>query len=62
MEDNLGAVNVQLGDENMAQRDVATAIPPTYATFQWIEPGVRIARLGRSATLTVRLRGIATAL
>ncbi|MEW9855226.1 aldo/keto reductase [Novosphingobium sp. M1R2S20] len=44
LEDNLGAVNVQLSDEDMAHLDAATTIPPIYATSQWIEPDVRIAR------------------
>ena len=49
LEDNLGAADVRLQNEDMERLDAATAIEPIYATSQWIEPDVRASRaLGRA--------------
>jgi aryl-alcohol dehydrogenase-like predicted oxidoreductase len=44
LEDNLAAVDVPMDDEDIVRLDAATAIAPTYATSQWIEPDFRAAR------------------
>lgn len=48
LDDNLGAVAVQLSDEDLARLDAATTIAPVYPTSHWIEPDGRVERaLGR---------------
>lgn len=44
LDDNLGAADVRLTEEDVACLDAATAIAPIYATSQWIEPDLRVAR------------------
>lgn len=44
LEDNLGAATAALEAEDVAELDAMTAIPPIYATSQWIEPDFRAAR------------------
>jgi len=44
LEDNLGAADVVLTEEDMAQLDAATAIAPIYATSQWVAPDRRVVR------------------
>ena len=44
LDDNLGAADVVLTDEDMAQLGAATAIAPTYATSQWVAPDRRVVR------------------
>ena len=49
LDDNLGAADVVLSDDDMAKLDAATAIAPTYATSQWVVPDHRMVRaLGRA--------------
>jgi aryl-alcohol dehydrogenase-like predicted oxidoreductase len=48
LEDNLGAAEVRLEAEDMAELEAATKIAPIYPTSQWIAPDRRVARaLGR---------------
>jgi aryl-alcohol dehydrogenase-like predicted oxidoreductase len=48
LDDNLGAADVVLAPEDMAELEAATKIEPIYATAQWIAPDRRAARaLGR---------------
>lgn len=44
LEDNLGAVDVVLTPEDLAELDAVTAIDPIYATSQWIAPDHRLAK------------------
>jgi aryl-alcohol dehydrogenase-like predicted oxidoreductase len=44
LEDNLGAVNITLTTEDIADLDAATAIAPLYPSSDWIVPDRRIAK------------------
>jgi aryl-alcohol dehydrogenase-like predicted oxidoreductase len=44
LEDNLGAADVVLSEEDMAKLDAATAIAPIYATSQWVAPDRQVVR------------------
>jgi aryl-alcohol dehydrogenase-like predicted oxidoreductase len=45
LDDNLGAAELVLTGEDLAELDAATRIPPIYATAQWIVPDRRVARV-----------------
>jgi aryl-alcohol dehydrogenase-like predicted oxidoreductase len=48
LEDNLGAADIVLTDEEMGRLNEATAIKPLYPSSDWIEPDRRVAKaLGR---------------
>lgn len=50
LEDNLGAIDVQLSDEDLTRLDEATAIKPTYPSSDWVEiDGLVKKRLGAHA-------------
>ncbi|QIG80793.1 aldo/keto reductase [Stakelama tenebrarum] len=49
LDNNLGAADMVLSDEDMAELDAATAIKPIYATSQWIEPDRKTAKALRQA-------------
>ena len=44
LEDNLGAVNVELAAEDLARLDAATAIEPQYPSSDWTETDMLVAR------------------
>jgi aryl-alcohol dehydrogenase-like predicted oxidoreductase len=44
LEDNLGAADVVLTDEEMRKLNAATAIKPLYPSSDWVEPDRRVAR------------------
>jgi aryl-alcohol dehydrogenase-like predicted oxidoreductase len=44
LDDNLGAADISLMDEDIAALDEATAVAPIYPTTQWIEPDFRMKR------------------
>jgi aryl-alcohol dehydrogenase-like predicted oxidoreductase len=45
LEDTLGAADVMLTAEDMAELDAATAIQRIYATTQWVQPDRRVAKV-----------------
>lgn len=50
LEDNLGAIDVQLSDEELTRLDEATAVKPTYPSSDWVEiDGLVKKRLGAHA-------------